>query len=217
LPQAAELLQHQVDKRLDGVARASVASRLALIYLLDRKPEKALGTIRSSRQVRLPDALIAERRLLEARALADLALTDEAIEALEGDDSAPANRLKADIFWSGQRWADAGRASEALAGDAWKQPAALSDLARMDVMRAAVAFVLAGERGGVERLRSRFAAKMADSPDARSFAVVSGGSGSENPDIRSLVRQVASADAMDAFLQDMKARTRASAQPQPLN
>ncbi len=38
LPQAAELLQHQIDNRLQGAARAQVATRLAVIYLMDHKP-----------------------------------------------------------------------------------------------------------------------------------------------------------------------------------
>src|SRR5262245_14882614 len=39
LPQAEDLLQHQVDARLQGAARAQVASRLSAIYLMDHKPE----------------------------------------------------------------------------------------------------------------------------------------------------------------------------------
>ena len=35
LDQAAELLQYQVDKRLEGAARAQVAARLAMVYLTD--------------------------------------------------------------------------------------------------------------------------------------------------------------------------------------
>jgi hypothetical protein len=41
LPQAAELLQHQVDQRLEGIAKASVATRLALI--LSARPEGREG------------------------------------------------------------------------------------------------------------------------------------------------------------------------------
>jgi tetratricopeptide (TPR) repeat protein len=206
LPQAAELLQHQVDNRLDGVARAQVATRLAVIYLLDRKPEKALAAIRSSRQVRLPDAMISERRLLEARALADLKLTDEAIETLADDDSAAAGRLRGDVFWAGQRWAEAGKVSETLAGEQWASATPLSDTTRQDVLRAGVAYVLANDRAGVERLRVRFGPKMADSPHAKSFAVVVGETNPASPDMRAMVRQVAAVDSLDAFLKDLKGR-----------
>src|SRR6185295_9017419 len=49
LEQAAELLQHQVDHRLQGAARAQVATRLAMIYLMNRKPDRALAALRVSR------------------------------------------------------------------------------------------------------------------------------------------------------------------------
>ena len=72
LEQAAELLEHQTHQRLRGVARAQVATRLAMIYLMDRKPSKALQSIRSTRQTRLPKTIMHARRLLEARALAEI-------------------------------------------------------------------------------------------------------------------------------------------------
>src|SRR5206468_5343099 len=47
LDQAAELLQHQVDHRLQGAARAQVSVRLAVIYLIARKPHRALPVFRT--------------------------------------------------------------------------------------------------------------------------------------------------------------------------
>ena len=44
LDQASDLLQYQVDRRLQGAARAQVATRLAVIYLMNRKPDRALAT-----------------------------------------------------------------------------------------------------------------------------------------------------------------------------
>src|SRR4029077_3057750 len=53
LDQAAELLQHQVDHRLQGAARAQVATRLATVYLMNRKPERALAALRATRTAEL--------------------------------------------------------------------------------------------------------------------------------------------------------------------
>src|SRR6202042_659938 len=41
LEPAAALLSYQVNKRLDGVARAEVSTKLAAIYLMDHKPQEA--------------------------------------------------------------------------------------------------------------------------------------------------------------------------------
>src|SRR4029077_9511421 len=47
LDEPAELLQYQVDKRLEGAARAQVAARLAMVYLTNRKPDRAIAALRS--------------------------------------------------------------------------------------------------------------------------------------------------------------------------
>jgi hypothetical protein len=60
LDEAAKLLKYQVDNRLNGVPKAQVATDLAWIYLMDRKPESALDTINATRTTILPNG--AERR-----------------------------------------------------------------------------------------------------------------------------------------------------------
>src|SRR6202007_156457 len=82
LDQAAELLQHQVDHRLQGAARAQVATRLAVVYLMNRKPDRALATLRSTRSADLTNDMRNQRLLLEARALSDLGRHDVALEVI---------------------------------------------------------------------------------------------------------------------------------------
>ena len=82
LYQAGELLQHQIDHRLQGAARAQVASRLAVIYMMDRKPANALATLRATRLSDLNNDLRNQRLLLEARALSDLGRHDVAYEVV---------------------------------------------------------------------------------------------------------------------------------------
>ena len=65
LDQAAELLQYQVDKRLEGAARAQVAARLAMVYLTNRKPDRAIAALRLTRIADLSGELRQQRLLLE--------------------------------------------------------------------------------------------------------------------------------------------------------
>ena len=206
LPQAAELLQHQVDQRLDGIAKASVATKLALIYLLDRKAEKALALIRTTKQTRLPDDLIVQRNLIEARALTDLKMYDEAMELVANDIGPEADRLRADIMWDAQRWPDAGAKAEALLGTRYEDIAPLTDMERTDLMRAAVAYSLAGDAGALERLRTRFQAKMSQSLDAKAFTMVTQSADVTSEDYKTLIKHVASVDTLDAFLKDFRSR-----------
>src|SRR5205807_7021099 len=84
LDQAAELLQHQVDNRLQGAARSQVAVRLAVIYLMGRKPDRAIQTLRTTRSGDLPNEVRNQRLLLEARALSDSGRHDLALELVLG-------------------------------------------------------------------------------------------------------------------------------------
>ncbi len=114
LGQAAELLQHQVDHRLQGAARAQVATRLAVIYLMDRKPDRALATLRASRADGLSNELRDQRLLLEARALSDNGRHDLALELIGNIEGRQATRLRADILWAGRHWR-AGRRTDRAA------------------------------------------------------------------------------------------------------
>src|SRR5262249_6933045 len=82
---AADLLKYQIDKRLDGVARAQVAATLAGIYLMDKKPELALQEIRSTQVSGLPDQVGHQRMLLEARSLAELKRWTDALDMVSVD------------------------------------------------------------------------------------------------------------------------------------
>jgi hypothetical protein len=206
LDQAAELLQHQVDNRLSGAGRSQVAARLAMIQLLNRKPTLALKTLASTRQANLPRELVKARLILEARALAETARPDLAIEILEQIESEESARLRADVLWQARRWRDAGEAIETLLGSAWEGAAPLTDDQRLQTMRAAIAYSLAEDKIGLDRLRTKFSAKMANSADAASFETVSAPIDARGTAFRDIAKQIASSDTLDAFIKEYRAR-----------
>ncbi|MCA0367195.1 MAG: hypothetical protein LCH57_03925 [Proteobacteria bacterium] len=169
LDQAAELLKHQVDERLDGVAKAQVATNLATVYLMDRQPEKALQAIWGSRTTLLPAAMNSERRALEARALMDLGRFDHALEVLDKDQSAPAREVRADILWKQQKWGEAAPIYEARLGDRYKTVTPLTPAEESWLIRTGVGYSLAGDRAALQRLNGRYASFVAG---ARSGAAI---------------------------------------------
>ncbi len=102
---AAELLAHQVRYRLEGAAQASVAVPLAAIYLLDRKPKKAVEILRATRVGNLPPRLIADRRRIESQALAAMGRADEAAALLDRATDTAGLLLRAHYFWQARDWA----------------------------------------------------------------------------------------------------------------
>ena len=205
LPQAAQLLDYQIQNRLHGgVAKAQVAARLAGIYLLDHKPKDALRALRETRQVQLPDGLREERRLLEARTLSELHQYDNALDLLAQMTDEKARLLRCDVLWDAARWPEAGAALEAGLDDGWKAEGPLDKGTRFDVMRAAIAYSMAQDEEGLSRLRRKFGAKMQQSPDASAFAAVSDPIDAQGGGAyRDAVRRIASVSTLDKFLKSL--------------
>lgn len=204
LDQAAELLVYQIDNRLTGAARAQVAARAALVELMNAKPGKALEVLRKTRQADLPGSLMKTRMRLEARALAETGRVDLALEMAAGLAGEEARRLKADILWSARRWPEAGEALEAALGSSWRGPEPLEANQRADAMRAAIASALAGDGLAVDRIRQKFSAKMADSPEAAGFEVVTAPVEARGEAFREIARSVAATSSFDAFLREYR-------------
>ncbi len=69
-------------------------------------------------------------------------------------------------------------------GDRYKDFAPLSDVERQDILRAEIGYALAEDKLGLGRFRDKYAAKMAATPDARAFDIVSAPLGTSGDGIR---------------------------------
>ena len=208
LGQAADLLEYQVENRLrEPSARARVATDLTVIYLTDHRPADALRTLRNTRVAGLPDELVAERRMLEARAHAELGRFEHALELVAGDDSATARRLRADVAWDRRDWPDAGRRLEGVLGDRWSDDAPLGEAEQADVLRTAIAWNLAGDREAIRRINQRYGAQMRVTSQASAFDVLTSElTVSGDARVGDLARRIADIDTLDAFMQRYQSR-----------
>ncbi len=206
LDQASDLLQYQVDHRLQGAARAQIATRLAVIYLMDRKPDRALAALRATRIADLSSDLRNQRLLLEARALSEMGRHDLALEVTGNIKGREAIRLRSDILWAARRWDESAEQIELMYGDRYKDFAPLSDVERQDILRAEIGYALADDALGMGRFREKYAAKMAQTPDARAFQIVSAPLGTSGNEFGEIAHAAASVDTLEGFLRDMKAR-----------
>ncbi len=213
LDQAAELLQHQVDHRLQGAARAQVATRLAVIYLMNHKPARTLATLQATRSAELSNELREQRLLLEARALSDVGRHALALEVVANIKGREAIRLRGDVLWAAKKWREAAEQLELLHGDRWRDFAPLSDGERTDVLRAAIGYSLGDEAIGLGRLRDKYAPKMAGGPDARAFAAVTAAAGGGGQEFTAVARRLGGVDTLQAFLRDIRARYPEAAPP----
>jgi hypothetical protein len=205
---AASLLAYQVDKRLIGIAKAQVSTRLAAIYLMDHKPESAVKAIRDSQITGLPESDLHDRLLLEARGFAALKQWDNALDLIAVDNSPDTRRLRADIYWESGNWAVAGQKSEELLDTAWSDAAPLSQDQRAQVLRCAVAYSLADDEASLARIREHFTPKMKATPDANLFAVLAADIDAHGLAFRNAAAQIAQVDTLQSFMKAFDKRHR---------
>ena len=203
---AANLLAYQVDKRLDGIAKAQVATRLAAVYLMDHKADKAVAAIRDSQITGLPEDEMHQRLLLQARAFAALKQWDNALDLIAVDQSDDVKRLRADIYWEAGNWAVAGQKAEELLGTRWNDAVPLTITERSQLLRAAVAYSLANDEAGLARIRTQFTPKMKGTPDGNLFAVLSADIDQHGLAFRDAAAKIASVDTLQAFMKDLSKR-----------
>jgi len=206
LDQAADLLQYQVDHRLQGAARAQIATRLAVIYLMNKKADRALATLRATRTAEVSDELRNQRLLLEGRALSDTGRPDLALEVVADLDGREVIRLRSDILWAAKRWDESAEQIELMYGNRYKDFEPLSDVEQQDILRAEIGYALSSDSLGLGRFREKYAAKMAETPDARVFEIVSAPLGTSGDQFAAIAHAATSVDTLEGFLREMKAR-----------
>jgi len=204
LEQAGELLRHQVENRLHGAERAQVAAKLAWVYLMNRKPAEAIVVLSRTRQAVLPRAVAYQRLLLEARALSETGRLELALDLLSSADGPEVAQIRAEALWRGERWQDAGEAFERGLDTAWDGSEPLSAGERTRVLRAAISYALAKDDLGLQRIRTKYLTKMAESADAHAFDVVTLPVPDNVSEFGDLVARVAAVDTLDAFLNEYK-------------
>jgi tetratricopeptide (TPR) repeat protein len=206
LDQASELLQYQVDHRLEGAARAQVAARLAMVYLMSRKPDRAIAALRTTRIADLAGELRQQRLLLEARAQSDIGRRDLGLDIISNITGREAIRLRSDIYWAARRWRESSEQIELYYGDRWRDFKPLNPVEKGDVIRAVVGYALAEDSLGLARFREKYAALMSGEADRTAFDTASKPASANSAEFAQIAKMAAGVDTLDGFLRDMKAR-----------
>jgi hypothetical protein len=197
---------------LQGAARAQVATRLAAVYLINRKPDRALAVLRASRSNELSSEIRTHRLLLEARALSDTGRPQLAVEIVEGIGGPEGMRARSDILWAAKRFRESAEQLELLYGDRWRDWTPLNDGERREVLRAALGFNLAEDSIGLDRFREKFGPMMLQSADRKAFELVTGPIEATD-ELNDIIRNIASSDTLDQFIRDIRTRTHEATGP----
>ncbi|BDW88030.1 tetratricopeptide repeat protein [Thalassospira tepidiphila] len=197
---AEELLEHQVDFRLAGVEKARVGARLALVYLLDSKPEETIRIIDETEVPGVSDELATQRRHLRARALLDTDRGVEAIASLEGDYSRNAELLRIDHYRNTRDYISAAETFQRLVGEEPFDENGISDERGRYMLNWAVNLAMAGQERTLNMLKRRYGEVMAQSPYAEAFSLITSSPTQGLIDYRTLADRVDEVEEFQGFL-----------------
>ncbi|MEH6951070.1 tetratricopeptide repeat protein [Nitrobacter sp. NHB1] len=206
LGQAGDLLQYQVDHRLEGAARAQVAAKLAMVYLMNRKPDRAIAALRTTRIADLAGELRQQRLLLEARAESDIGRRDLALDIISNLTGREAIRLRSDIYWASRRWREASEQIELYYGERWRDFKPLTSNEKSDIIRAVIGYALAEDTLGLARFREKYAPLMSGTADKLAFDTASKPASDNSAEFEQIAKMAAKVDTLDGFLREMKSR-----------
>jgi tetratricopeptide (TPR) repeat protein len=205
LDRAADLLSHQVNYRLQGEEKARIGAKLALVYLLDRKPEEAIKAIESSNAAQVSAPLQAERRLLRARALFDLNRSNEALTLIADIDGREADMLRADLYWRLRNWQGAITQLQKLLAQvrdatvSAEEKAVDPEVSRL-VISLALANALAGNDQALRDIKKEYWASMKTSPDFEVFEIITAVDASQPLSITELGSKLDAVSRLESFM-----------------
>lgn len=200
LDRAAILLDRQVRFRLQGVSKARVGSRLALIRLLDRQPEKALEALDESVAPGMDAKLATQRKRLRARAIFELGDSETALKLLKADTSRDAELLRADIYWRTQEWANAGKVFEQLVGNAGQDGRRIDDRTATLILNWSVTLSMTDDFNQLNRVRQIYTQQMDGTPYREAFRLITNRTEGDLNDFRTLTARFEEIGWFQAFL-----------------
>lgn len=177
LDRAALLLDHQVQKRLEGYERSRVGAKLALLYLENHQPDNALDTLKTTGYGELSPEIQLTRLRLTAEALAEQGRTDKSIEVLSSDNSQEGTRIRLEIYWKNKDWTNVISASEDILANRTDPGAALTADESEVLLKLATAYVYEHDAGQIQYLRDYFTPLLKDNPNKDSFLFITSESG----------------------------------------
>lgn len=166
---AADLLAYQMDARAQDIEKGPVSARVAQLYILAGKPDRALAALRGSDQPVYPPDMLAARHKMEAIALYQMGQSGQALALL--DDMPDTAALRGEMLWRRRDWQGLVARLGNISG---ASKAALSAVDQAVILRNAVALTMLGREADLAKLRSRYGAAFAATPAAAAFSLLTG-------------------------------------------
>ena len=206
LERAANLLEQQVEFRLQGEERARVGAKLAFIKILDNDPLGAVEALNKTEFPQIERELEDDRRRLQAKANYELDRDDEAIKLLAGDTSDEADILRQDIYRKAENWTEAAKVLQRLSGDPPEEGEEIPEPNARHVVNWAVALKLDKDDAGLAQIRELYGPAMNISPFRDVFNYIVAPNDQGGASLQASLQQLAGGDGFNAFMENYRDR-----------
>lgn len=156
LDRAAALLSHQIRFRLEGLDRSKIGARLALLHLLNRKPNEALNVLKVTGYGGNSAKLQRARDHLTAKALLEVGEYDRTLRILAADTSQDAMVLKLQAYWDQSNWLGVIDIAEDILATRKRMDAPLTNTEGAALIKLAVAYLFEDDITQLRYLRDYF-------------------------------------------------------------
>ena len=198
LDKAAKLLEYQVTYRLDKAERSKIGTKLAMIYLLNREPEKSLKVLELTGYGANNEGLNRKRNHIAAIAYGKLGKWQTAINLLRDDYSKDAKYIRSDIYWDIKDWYNLAINLEEILGSRKVATDPLNEQETQTLLRLCVAYSFMGDSKQLAYLRDYFTPLVAQEQDKQTFAFLTSATDVVNRE--NITRITEEVDKMSDFL-----------------
>ena len=190
LDRAALILRsHLQNGNLNPVEKASLGARMALVDLMRGDNNDALITLDDTDYFNLPEALLSQRKIIRARALANTGNQAEALKLLESDYSKNAILLRTEIYWSAGRWNEASNTLRYLIETPGKDYTLTDEQANL-ILDWIVSLKRSNKETVIVRIRNKFTPYFKDTPYFSTFNVLTNTLDKDTVDLYSIDKAI---------------------------
>jgi hypothetical protein len=152
LEEAEKILNHQVSYRLQNKEKITYSDHLAAIYIVNKKPEKAIETLNNTDTENYGFLEHLARLKVKAKALLDMKKYADAIQMLREDDSVEAKSIKIEAYYRLQDWENLILTSEIDILPIIEVGKVLPELKERDALRLAIAYSMTNKNEELDYL-----------------------------------------------------------------
>ncbi len=215
LDRASQLLEHQIKYRIAAEERSHVGARLALLYLLNQKPQEALSVLDITNFGGNDPKLQQQRQEMTAQALMKLGKNEEALAVIFQDTSRPGALLRLDILWRMQDWPNIASHAEDLLNARPNLTDPLSPEETEILLKLALAYTFESDYNQLRYLRDYYMNLVPDNGYKKVFEYITNDTTPLDPeDFNTVAQQISHTESfLDSFREKIKAGKLSEAVP----